>query len=59
MSAEYGMASLEVRLRALMQTVGRTPNSADALADGLETELFAAAAAAAAALREAVHIEMV
>ena len=54
MSAEYGMASLEVRLRALMQTVGRTPNSADALADGLETELFAAAAR-----REAVHIEMV
>ena len=55
MSAEYGMATLEARLRALLRTVGRTPNSADALADGLETELFRAAAA----LREAVQIEMV
>ena len=55
MSAEYGMAALEARLRALMRAMGRTPNSADALADGLETELFRAAAA----LREAFHIEMV
>ena len=55
MSAEYGLATLEVRLRALMQTMGRTPNSADALADGLEAELFRAAAA----MREAFHIEMV
>ena len=55
MAAEYGMAALEARLRALMQTMGRTPNSAGVLADGLEVELFRAAAA----MREAFHIEMV
>ena len=55
MSAEYGMAALEARLRALMQSMGRTPNSADVLADGLEADLFRAAAA----MREAFHIEMV
>ena len=55
MSAEYGLAALEARLRALMRTMGRTPNSAGVLADGLEAELFRAAAA----MREAFHIEMV
>ena len=55
MSAEYGMAALEVRLRALMRTMGRTPNSAGVLADGLEAELVRATAA----MREAFHIEMV
>ena len=38
-----------------MQAMGRTPNSADALADGLEADLFRAAAA----MRETFHIEMV
>ena len=55
MSAEYGLAALEARLRALMRAMGRTPNSAGVLADGLEAELFRAAAA----MREAFHIEMV
>ena len=55
MAAEYGMATLEAKLRALMQTMGRTPNSASVLADGLEVELFRATAA----MREAFDIEMV
>ena len=55
MAAEYGLATLEARLRALMQAMGRAPNSADALADGLEADLFRAAAA----MRETFHIEMV
>jgi hypothetical protein len=55
MAAEYGLAALEARLRALMRSEGRTPNSAGVLADGLEVELFRATAA----VREAFHVEMV
>jgi hypothetical protein len=55
MAAEYGLAALEARLRALIRTMGRAPNAAGVLADGLEVELFRAAAA----MREAFHIEMV
>lgn len=55
MSAEYGMAALEVRLRALMRIMAQAPSSVGVLADGLETELVRAAAA----MREAFHIEMV
>jgi CheY-like chemotaxis protein len=54
MAAEYGMATLAAKLGALMQTMGRTPNSASVLADGLEVELFRATAA----MREAFDIEM-
>src|SRR5271166_2656381 len=55
MAAEYGMAMLETRLRALMQAMRQTPESAGALTEDLEAELFRAATA----LREAFHIEMV
>ncbi|HME25654.1 MAG TPA: PAS-domain containing protein [Acetobacteraceae bacterium] len=55
MAAEYGMAILETRLRALMQAMRQTPESAGALTEELEAELFRAATA----LREAFHIEMV
>ena len=55
MSAEYGMATVEALLRALTETVRRTPESAGALTEELEAELFRAATA----LREALQIEMV
>jgi signal transduction histidine kinase/CheY-like chemotaxis protein len=54
MSAEYGMAALEARLRTLLQGVRQTPESASALTEELEAELFRAAAA----LRETFHIEL-
>jgi signal transduction histidine kinase/DNA-binding response OmpR family regulator len=55
MAAEYGMATLESRLRALLQAVRQAPVSASTLAEELEAELFRAATA----LREMLHIEMV
>ncbi len=55
MAAEYGLAALEARLRALMRSMGRPPNAVGVLADGLQAELFRATDA----MREAFHIEMV
>jgi signal transduction histidine kinase/DNA-binding NarL/FixJ family response regulator len=55
MSAEYGMAALETRLRTLLQSVRQTPESAGVLTEELEAELFRAATA----LRETFHIELV
>jgi signal transduction histidine kinase/DNA-binding response OmpR family regulator len=55
MSAEYGMAALATRLRRLLQSARQAPESASALTEQLEAELFRAAAA----LRETFHIELV
>lgn len=55
MAAEYGMAALEVRLRALMRAIRDEPDTAAALGDELETEMETAAVA----LREVLRIEMV
>jgi HPt (histidine-containing phosphotransfer) domain-containing protein len=55
MSAEYGMAALATRLRKLLQSARQAPESASALTEQLEAELFRAAAA----LRETFHIELV
>jgi signal transduction histidine kinase/CheY-like chemotaxis protein len=55
MSAEYGMAALETRLRTLLQSVRQNPESAGVLTEELEAELFRAATA----LRETFHIELV
>lgn len=55
MAAEYGMASLEARLRDLMRVARQAPNDAAGLADAIEDELQRAAAA----LREIFHIELV
>jgi signal transduction histidine kinase/DNA-binding response OmpR family regulator len=56
MSAEYGMASLEARLRLLMQTARQEPGSEIVRqADEIEAEL----SRTAAALREALGIELV
>jgi signal transduction histidine kinase/DNA-binding response OmpR family regulator len=56
MSAEYGMASLEARLRLLRQTARQEPGSAiSRQVDEIEAEL----SRTAAALREALGIELV
>jgi CheY-like chemotaxis protein len=55
MADECGLAALELRLRTLTEALQASRVSADALAEGLEAELFRGSAA----LREALHIEMV
>ena len=55
MAAEFGMTALEILLRTSMDAVERSPEAAGALTEALQAELFRAAAA----LREALHIEMV
>ncbi len=55
MAGSYGMRALEERLRRLMQSIREAPQEADAAAAELEAEI----GHAAAALREALHIEMV
>jgi signal transduction histidine kinase/CheY-like chemotaxis protein len=54
-SAEYGMATLESRLRGLLRAARQAPQAVAVLAGELEAELFLAATA----LRETFHIEMV
>ncbi len=53
-AAEYGMAALATRLRALVRTIGHSPDAAGALTEELAADLHRAAIA----LREALHIEM-
>lgn len=55
MAAEFGMTALEALLRRSMDAAARSPEAAGALTEVLQAELFRAAAA----LREALHIEMV
>jgi signal transduction histidine kinase/DNA-binding response OmpR family regulator len=55
MAAEYGMATLEARLRTLLEVVRQTPEAAGPLSEELEAELFRAATA----LRQTFHIELV
>ena len=55
MSAEYGMAALELRLRTLMRALRDQPDAAAAIGEELEVDI----ARAAEALREALRIEMV
>jgi CheY-like chemotaxis protein len=55
MSAEYGMAALELRLRTLMRALRGQPDAAAAIGEELEVDV----ARAAEALREALRIEMV
>jgi hypothetical protein len=52
---ECGLAALELRLRTLTEALQASKANAGALAEELEAELFRGAAA----LREALHIEMV
>jgi hypothetical protein len=55
MSAEYGMASLEARLRLFMQTSRQEPRAVSIrLLDDIEAEL----SRTAAALHEALSIEV-
>ncbi len=49
------MTALETLLRTSMDAAERSPEAAGALTEALQAELFRAAAA----LREALHIEMV
>ena len=55
MAAEYGMAALEARLRALLRAVNDEPAVFATVGDDLEADMILAANA----LREALHIEMV
>ena len=55
MAAEYGMAVLENRLRALLRAVTDEPGAVAAIGEELDAEMVRAANA----LREALHIEMV
>jgi hypothetical protein len=55
MSAEYGMAALELQLRTLMRALRDQPDAAAAIGEELEVDI----ARAAEALREALRIEMV
>ena len=55
MSAEYGMAALELRLRTLMRALRDQPDAAAAIGEELEVDI----ARASEALREALRIEMV
>jgi HPt (histidine-containing phosphotransfer) domain-containing protein len=55
MAAEYGMAMLEARVRAVMQLAHGDTGSAAEMAEELEAEM----SRAATALRAAVHGEMV
>ena len=55
MAAEYGMAALEARLRALLRSVNDEPASFAAVGDELEAEIILAANA----IRDALRIEMV
>jgi signal transduction histidine kinase/ActR/RegA family two-component response regulator len=54
MAAEYGMAVVESRLRALLRAVTDEPGAVAAIGEELEAEMVRAANA----LREALHIEM-
>jgi CheY-like chemotaxis protein/PAS domain-containing protein len=54
-ATEYGMTALEIRLRALVQAIGHSPDAVAVLARQLDAELFDAATA----LRAALDIEMV
>jgi signal transduction histidine kinase/DNA-binding response OmpR family regulator len=54
-AAEYGMAALEMRLRALLRAASDEPDAAGAISDALEAEMVRAADA----MREALRIEMV
>ena len=55
MAAEFGMAVLENRLRALLRAVTEDPGAVAGIAEELEAEMVRAANA----LREVLHIEMV
>ncbi|HTI84079.1 MAG TPA: PAS-domain containing protein [Acetobacteraceae bacterium] len=55
MAAEYGMASLEMRLRALLHAVIDEPGAIGTIIDELESEMDRTGSA----MREALHIEMV
>lgn len=55
MAAEYGMASLEMRLRVLLHAVIDGPGAIGAVIDQLESEMERTGNA----MREALHIEMV
>jgi CheY-like chemotaxis protein len=55
MAAEYGLAALEMRLRALLRATGREPNAIGGISDELEAEMVRAAVA----MREKLHIEVV
>jgi signal transduction histidine kinase/DNA-binding response OmpR family regulator len=54
MAAEYGMAALEMRLRALMQLAATASDVPETMADEVEAEMTRATTA----LRGAFHIEM-
>jgi len=54
MAAEYGLAVLEARLRAVMRGAREAPDAVGALVDGLDFDM----ARTAAALHELFQIEM-
>lgn len=54
-AAEYGLAALETRLRALLRTAAAEPDATGGIAGELEAEMMRAAVA----MREALRIEMV
>jgi CheY-like chemotaxis protein len=54
MAAEYGMAALEIRLRALLRAVTDGPGAIGSIIDELDAEM----GRTASAMREALHIEM-
>ena len=54
MSAEYGMAGLEMRLRALLRAVIDEPGAIVGISDELEAEMVRTGSA----IREALHVEL-